>query len=196
VSASTPAVSPWNLPNALTLLRIAMVPVYGVLLLTDGGTRTDLRWWAVGVFTLAMLTDRLDGEIARAKGLVTDFGKVADPIADKTLTGMGLVGLSMIGALWWWVTIIVLVREVGVTVLRFAVLRYGVIPASRGGKLKTTLQAVGLGLLTAPLGPPWWWAAVAVMAAAVVVTIVTGVDYVGRARRLMAQRSAPADTSP
>lgn len=182
--------SPWNVPNALTLLRIALVPVYGWLLLTDGGTRPELRWWALGVFTLAMLTDRLDGQIARAKGLVTDFGKVADPIADKALTGMGFIGLSLIGQLWWWVTILVLTREVGITLLRFVVIRYGVIPASFGGKLKTTLQAVGLGLMTAPLGVPWSWIAVVVMAAAVIVTLVTGADYVGKARRLAAGAGA------
>ena len=188
------APSPWNLPNALTVLRIALVPVYGVLLLTDAGARTDLRWWAFVVFVLAMLTDRLDGDIARATGLVTDFGKMADPIADKALTGMAFVGLSIIGLLWWWVTILVLVREVGVTVLRVVVIRYGVIPASRGGKLKTTLQAIALGLMTAPLSGAWWWAAVVVMAAAVVVTLVTGVDYVHKARHLVADaRNAPAD---
>lgn len=179
-------VSPWNLPNALTVLRILLVPLYGWLLLADGGTRADLRWWAFVVFTLAMVTDRLDGDIARAKGLVTDFGKLADPIADKALTGMAFIGLSLIGELWWWVTILVLVREWGITLLRFVVIRYGVMPASRGGKIKTTLQALGLGLMTAPLGPPWSWIGVAIMAAAVVVTVVTGVDYLLKARRLVA----------
>lgn len=182
------APSPWNLPNALTMLRIALVPVYGALLLSDGGTQPTMRWWAVAVFVVAMLTDRLDGDIARARGLVTDFGKIADPIADKALTGMGFIGLCLIGELWWWVAIVVLARELGITLVRFVVLRYGVIPASRGGKLKTTLQAVALGLMTAPLGSPWQWIAVAVMAAAVVVTLVTGVDYLGKARALLAAR--------
>lgn len=183
--------SPWNVPNALTLLRIALVPLYGWLLLTDGGSRADLRWWAFGVFVLAMATDRLDGDIARAKGLVTDFGKVADPIADKALTGMGFIGLSLIGQLWWWVTIVVLVREWGITLLRFVVIRYGVMPASRGGKLKTTLQAVALGLMTAPLGAPWSVLAAVVMAAAVAVTLVTGADYVVKARRLVGSARKP-----
>ncbi len=180
------APSPWNLPNALTMLRIALVPVFAVLLLTDGGGDPAMRWWALAVFVVAMATDRLDGQIARARNLVTDFGKLADPIADKSLTGMALIGLSLIGELWWWVTAVVIVREVGITLLRLVVIRYGVMPASRGGKLKTTLQALALSLMIAPLGPPWSWIGVAVMAAAVLVTVVTGVDYVLKARRLVA----------
>ncbi|MBW3086485.1 CDP-diacylglycerol--glycerol-3-phosphate 3-phosphatidyltransferase [Austwickia sp. TVS 96-490-7B] len=177
--------SPWNLPNALTVLRILMVPIYGWLLLTDEGNDVDMRWWACGVFVLAMITDRLDGDIARARGLVTDFGKLADPIADKALTGMGFIGLSLIGDLWWWVTFLVLFREIGITVLRLVIIRYGVMPASRGGKLKTTLQAVALGLMTAPLGGLWETSAIVVMAAAVAVTLATGVDYVLKARAMV-----------
>ncbi len=180
------APSPWNVPNALTLLRIALVPVFGALLLAQGGSDTAMRWWALAVFVVAMATDRLDGEIARARNLVTDFGKMADPIADKSLTGMAFIGLSLIGELWWWVTAVVIVREVGITLLRVVVIRYGVMPASRGGKLKTTLQALALSLMIAPLGVPWSWIAVAVMAAAVGVTVVTGLDYLLKARRLVA----------
>ncbi|WP_116113706.1 CDP-diacylglycerol--glycerol-3-phosphate 3-phosphatidyltransferase [Austwickia chelonae] len=181
--------SPWNLPNALTVLRILMVPLYGWLLLSEGGTDTTLRWWACAVFVLAMITDRLDGEIARAKGLITDFGKMADPIADKALTGMGFIGLSLIGDLWWWVTGLILARELGVTLLRFVVIRYGVMAASKGGKLKTFLQAVALGMLTAPGGDWWLWLAYAVTAAATVVTVGTGVDYVLKARALVVGQS-------
>jgi len=187
VAAGPARVSPpsnWNLPNALTVLRIALVPVYGWLLLSAGGSDSRLRWWAFGALSVAMLTDRLDGDIARAKGLVTDFGKIADPIADKALTGMGFIGLSLIGMLWWWVTIVVLVREIGITVLRFAVLRHAVMPASRGGKLKTALQAVALAMLTAPLSGWWLSAAYVLVGAAVVVTVVTGIDYLLAARAL------------
>lgn len=183
VTPSAP--SPWNLPNALTVLRILLVPVYGFFLLAEGGLDNESRWWALGVFVVAMATDRLDGDIARARGIVTDFGKMADPIADKALTGMGFIGLSLIGQLWWWVTLVVLAREIGVTVLRVMVLRHGVIPASRGGKVKTTLQAIALGLMTAPLGGAWLWSAYVVMGAAVLVTLGTGVDYVLQARRLV-----------
>ncbi|MGH3425779.1 MAG: CDP-alcohol phosphatidyltransferase family protein, partial [Nocardioidaceae bacterium] len=143
--APVPPVSNLNIANALTVLRIALVPVLGWLLLTHGGDVIGYRVAAFVVFVLAMVTDRIDGDIARSRGLVTNFGKIADPIADKALTGMAFVGLSVIGVLWWWVTIVVLVREWGITLMRFVVMRYGVMPASRGGKIKTTLQAVALG---------------------------------------------------
>ena len=136
------------------------------------------------MFVIAAVTDQLDGRIARKYGLVTDFGKIADPIADKALIGAALIGLSILGVLSWWVTAIIIVREVGVTLLRFWVLRHGVIPASRGGKLKTLLQAVAIGLYLIPLPDPWQWAAHIVMAAAVVVTVVTGVEYVYQALAL------------
>ena len=144
VSPPAPHAPPsnWNLPNGLTLLRILMVPVFGWLLLAHGGEEPLWRVAAFVAFLAAMLTDRLDGEIARRRGLVTNFGKIADPIADKALTGMAFVGLSLIGDLWWWVTIVVLVREWGITALRFWVIRYGVISASYGGKAKTLAQII------------------------------------------------------
>ncbi|MFC5379837.1 CDP-diacylglycerol--glycerol-3-phosphate 3-phosphatidyltransferase [Aquipuribacter nitratireducens] len=180
-----------NLPNALTLLRILLVPVFAWLLLADGGDDTSLRWWAAVVFVVAAATDRLDGWLARRQGSVTTFGIVADPIADKALTGAGFVGLSLLGILPWWVTAVVLVREVGVTVLRAVVIRHTVVPASRGGKLKTVLQTVALALLVAPLPELLRYAGWAVMVAAVVVTVVTGVQYavaiLGAARRHRAE---------
>lgn len=188
-AAPTQAVSPWNVPNALTVLRVLLVPVFGWLLLRDGGLDPYWRWWAFGVFVVAMITDRLDGDIARAKGLITDFGKIADPIADKALTGMAFIGLSLVAGLWWWVTIVVLVRELGITVLRLVVIRHGVMPASKGGKLKTTLQALALGLFISPLSGAWHGIAVVVMVAAVIVTVVTGIDYLLAARRLVAGAS-------
>ena len=184
-----PPPSPWNIANALTVLRVLMVPVYAWLLLADGGSNPALRFWAAGVFVLATLTDRIDGEIARRRGLITDFGKVTDPIADKALMAMAFVGLSLLGELPWWVTVLVLAREWGVTLLRFFVIRHGVMPAGRGGKLKTVLQSVTLTLFSLPL----WvlplsglWTAVAwvTMVLAVAVTLVTGVDYVMKALRL------------
>ena len=181
----------WNLPNALTILRMVMVPFFGYALLVDGGHSITWRLVAYGLFVAAMVTDKIDGDIARRRNLVTGFGEIADPIADKALTGMAFVGLSVIDELWWWVTIVVLVREWGITLLRFWVIRHGIIAASRGGKLKTLLQTFALGLLILPLRllpGPWatvglvlWWVAVVVMAAAVVVTVVTGVDYVAKA---------------
>ncbi|WP_369134780.1 CDP-diacylglycerol--glycerol-3-phosphate 3-phosphatidyltransferase [Modestobacter sp. I12A-02662] len=170
-----------NLPNALTVLRLAVVPPFAMLLFSDGGMDVGQRIWATVFFTLAIITDRYDGMIARRRNQVTEFGKLADPIADKALTGTALVGLSALGLLPWWVTLLILVREVGVTLLRFWVIRHGVIAASRGGKAKTVLQALAIGLYILPLGGllgtiRWW-----VMAAAVVLTVVTGLDYVVRA---------------
>jgi CDP-diacylglycerol--glycerol-3-phosphate 3-phosphatidyltransferase len=170
-----------NIANLLTMFRLVLVPVFVVLLVSDGGHNDGHRIAAFVVFTVACVTDLVDGDLARSRNLVTEFGKVADPIADKALTGAALLGLSALGDLSWWVTAVVLVRELGITVLRFVVIRHGVIPASRGGKLKTLLQNVAIGLYVLPLTG---WAATArawIMAAAVIVTVITGADYVARA---------------
>jgi len=144
-------VSAWNIANALTVFRLVLVPVFVVALFHGGGHLDGWRVAAWGVFALASITDRFDGDIARKRGLVTEFGKLADPIADKALIGAALIGLSALGELWWWVTIVILVREVGVTLLRFWVIRHGVIAASRGGKLKTVVQSLAIGLYILPL---------------------------------------------
>jgi len=173
-----------NVANLLTMLRMALVPVFLLALFADGGSAPGWRVAAFVVFAVASFTDRVDGEIARKRGLVTDFGKIADPIADKALTGAALVGLSVLVELSWWVTAVIAVREVGVTLLRFWVIRHGVIPASRGGKVKTFTQAVAIGLYVLPLPAGFDPLAQLVMAAAVTLTVVTGVDYVVRAMRL------------
>ena len=129
-----------NLANMLTLLRLLLVPVFVAFLMTGDGHQRQWRLVAAAVFAVASLTDRFDGDIARRRGLVTRFGMVADPIADKALMGSALIALSLLDDLTWWVTAVILVRELGVTLLRFWVLRHGVIAASRGGKLKTLLQ--------------------------------------------------------
>ena len=181
--------SAWNIANYLTVFRLVLVPVFGWLLLVDDGLNPAYRWAAFGVFAAAMLTDRIDGDLARSRGLVTNVGKVLDPIADKALVTMALVGLSVIGEVWWWVTILVLVREWGITAVRFWVIRHGVMAAGRGGKVKTLLQTIGIGLYlwprwTLPFPDFWDWAAAISLGAAVVVTVVTGVDYVVQALRL------------
>jgi CDP-diacylglycerol--glycerol-3-phosphate 3-phosphatidyltransferase len=186
---ASPAPSSWNIANALTVCRILLVPVYGWLLLSDGGTSPRERWWAAAVLVVATATDRLDGDLARRHGLVTNLGKLADPIADKTLMGMAFVGLSILGDLPWWVTVVVLVREWGVTVLRFFVIRHGVMPAGRGGKVKTALQFFGLLLYTLPLwsfpgAATWTTVARVVLGLAVVVTVVTGLDIAVKALQL------------
>ncbi|HEX4704440.1 MAG TPA: CDP-diacylglycerol--glycerol-3-phosphate 3-phosphatidyltransferase [Pseudonocardiaceae bacterium] len=176
-----------NVANALTVSRLALVPVFLAALFADGGHQLGWRLIATAVFAVASITDHFDGNLARSRGLVTDFGKIADPIADKALTGSALVGLSALGELPWWVTVVIAVREIGVTVLRFWVIRHGVIPASRGGKAKTLVQviAIGLYLLPFPAGfnPVRW----IVMGLAVALTVVTGADYVVRAVRLRAR---------
>ncbi|HSV65602.1 MAG TPA: CDP-diacylglycerol--glycerol-3-phosphate 3-phosphatidyltransferase [Mycobacteriales bacterium] len=170
-----------NVANGMTMLRLLLVPVFAVLLLHGDGDETGWRVAATVAFGVASMTDRIDGQLARSRGLVTEFGKLADPIADKALTGTALVGLSALGLLWWWVTIVILVREVGVTLLRFWVIRLGVISASRGGKLKTLVQAVAIGLYLLPLSEGATTVAAGVMAVALVLTVATGMDYVARA---------------
>ena len=184
-AAAPPSGAPvLNIANGLTVLRLLLVPVFGALLLTGEEKGIGWRIGAALTFAFASFTDRVDGQLARRHNLVTSFGTVADPIADKALIGTALVALSVLGELPWWLTAGVLAREVGVTGLRFWVIRHGVIPASRGGKVKTVLQVVAIGLYVLPLtgwlasGRAW------VMAAAVIVTMVTGADYVLRALRL------------
>jgi CDP-diacylglycerol---glycerol-3-phosphate 3-phosphatidyltransferase len=184
ISAVPDPVSAWNLANALTVFRLVLVPVFLVALFWGTGHETGWRIAACAVFAVASVTDRIDGELARKRNSVTEFGKLADPIADKALVGAALIGLSLLDDLPWWVTVVILVREVGVTLLRFWVIRHGVIAASRGGKLKTLLQAVAIGLFVLP---DWGWlrdVAWVVMIAAILVALVTGCDYVGRALRL------------
>ncbi|MEV0166484.1 CDP-diacylglycerol--glycerol-3-phosphate 3-phosphatidyltransferase [Nonomuraea fuscirosea] len=172
-------VSPWNIANVLTVLRLVLVPFFVVCLFLPG---TGWRLGALALFGVASLTDHLDGELARRYGLITDFGKIADPIADKALTGAALVSLSILGELPWWVTIVIVGREVAITGLRFVLLRHAVIPASYGGKVKTVLQIAAIVLYLLPGIPdPVKWV---VMGGAVVVTVGTGVDYIFRAVRL------------
>jgi len=188
-----PVPSNWNIANYLTVLRLLLVPVFGWLLLSADGDTHWMRWAALGVFLGAALTDRYDGHLARQHGLETAVGAVADPIADKALTGVALVGLSVLGELPWWMTVLVLVREWGITLLRFWVIRHGVIPASPGGKLKTVLQMAALVAYLVPLPDVLDPALYALMLAAVVVTVTSGVDYVFRAIALRRKGRAGAE---
>ena len=175
----------------MTTSRILLVPVFGWLLLHDDGSNPVYRALAFAVFVVATLTDQLDGHIARSRDQVTSFGKLVDPLADKALTGVGFVGLSLLGELPWWVTIVVLSRELTITALRLWVIRSGVIiSASPGGKLKTMLQAVALSGYILPLGGVWHAVAVVLMVAAVVVTVTSGVQYLHHA--YVVGRRAPA----
>lgn len=202
-------VSNYNLPNALTTLRIVLVPFFGAALLVDGGDSVTWRIVAFVIFTVAMVTDKIDGDIARARGLVTNFGKIADPIADKAMTGMALIALSVAGDVWWWVTVVVLLREWSVTLLRLSILKHVVIAASQSGKIKTTLQAGALGFLVLPLphgnvhggafdqfglpGEALFYASQVLLAAAVAMTMWSGFEFfrdVWRQRADLKQSSA------
>ncbi|WP_430646255.1 CDP-diacylglycerol--glycerol-3-phosphate 3-phosphatidyltransferase [Agromyces sp. GXS1127] len=187
--------SNWNLPNAITVVRIVMAPIFFWLLLADGGADGPLRWWAAVIFIVAISTDWVDGHLARSRGLVTDLGKILDPIADKLLTSGALVCLSILGELWWWVTILIVVREVGITVWRLVELRRGtVVPASSGGKAKTFTQAIAISLFLTPLwtflGDWVFWVNWAFMAAALVLTVWSGLLYVRDAIRLAREHRA------
>lgn len=175
-------VSSWNLPNALTMGRLFLVPIF-LIVAWAGFERGDQAWqaWSALIFLVAAVTDLIDGELARRTDQVTTFGKIADPLADKALTGSALVLLSWFELLPWWVTGVIIVREVAVTVLRFWVIKHGVIAASRGGKLKTALQILAITLYLLPLASGASAVAEWVMGAAVIVTLVTGVDYALRA---------------
>lgn len=173
-----------NVANALTVFRILLVPVFVAVLFVDSGESTPWRIAAFVIFAVAAITDQIDGRIARGWGLVTDFGKMADPIADKALIGAALLSLSILGVVPWWITVVILARELGVTLLRFWVVRHGVIAASQGGKLKTMLQSLAIGLYVLPFDGVLHIVAAVLMYAAVVVTVATGLDYVWRALRL------------
>lgn len=172
-----------NVPNGLTALRMVLVPVFAWVLLSHPHN-DSWRWGAALIFVFASITDIVDGRVARKYGLVTRFGKLWDPIADKALTGMALVGLSIIGELPWWMTIVILVREWGITLLRFLILKYGVMAANRGGKLKTVMQSIAIVMYLLPL-PSWLHVAgVVVMWVALILTVLTGLDYCWEAYRL------------
>jgi len=188
-----------NVPNALTVVRLILVPVFGWMLLAHPHDVT-WRWITMAVFVIALLTDLADGKIARKYQLITNFGKLADPIADKAITGMAMVGLSVIGELWWWVTIVILIREWGITIMRFLIVKYGVQAADKLGKMKTLTQTIALvGLLapflmymTDPATPRGWywicfilhWVSLVAMGVALILTVVSGVNYVIGAQRL------------
>jgi CDP-diacylglycerol--glycerol-3-phosphate 3-phosphatidyltransferase len=188
-AAAPTAPGNFNLPNLITVVRILLAPVFFWLLLADAGADGVLRWIAAALFILAIATDGIDGAIARRRGMVTDLGKILDPVADKLLTSGALVCLSILGELWWWVTIVIVVREVGITVWRMVELPRGnVMPAGRGGKLKTVAQAVAISFALAPLwtivGNGVFWLNRVLMGIALVLTVWSGLDYLWEAYRL------------
>jgi CDP-diacylglycerol--glycerol-3-phosphate 3-phosphatidyltransferase len=187
ISAGDTPSSILNVPNMITIVRILMAPVFFWMMLADGGDLGILRWVAAAFFVVGIATDSIDGHIARSRNLVTDFGKLMDPIADKLLTGGALVCLALLDELAWWVVAVILLREIGITLYRVAMLRNRVIPASRGGKLKTVLQSVAISFFLTPLwlvlGDWVHWLNGALMTAAVIATLVSGLDYIVKAVR-------------
>jgi len=191
--------SNWNVPNLITVVRILLAPLFVWMLLADNGADGALRWWAGVLFILAIATDGVDGAIARGRGLVTELGKLLDPIADKILIGGALISLSILNELPWWVTVVILVREVGITVYRFVVISHGVIAASRGGKLKTIVQSVAISLALLPFwvlfapNETWvYWFDGILMTLAVILTVYTGLDYLWQAWRASRARAKQA----
>jgi CDP-diacylglycerol--glycerol-3-phosphate 3-phosphatidyltransferase len=195
-----------NIANIVTVIRILLVPVFIWLLFIDNGADLIWRSVATALFILAIATDGVDGHLARGRNLITNVGIILDPIADKLLVGGALVSLSILGDLWWWVTIVILVRELGITAFRFAVLRKRVIPASKGGKLKTVFQSIAISLFLAPLQSLFRdvftaptgvitainWFDWIVMGIALVLTVYTGLDYLWQAWKLRKTEAAGA----
>jgi CDP-diacylglycerol--glycerol-3-phosphate 3-phosphatidyltransferase len=166
-----------NLPNFLTVLRIIAVPFCAYALFKNGGD--DHKWQVIawcGFFTVG-LTDFFDGRIARSRKQITSFGAFLDPVADKIAIGTAMVGLSILGKLWWIVTISILAREIAVTVLRLFVIKDGVIPASKGGKLKTLFQGFGISFYILPLPSYLYFPRDIFMAIAIILTMTSGYDY-------------------
>ncbi|MEV0188787.1 CDP-diacylglycerol--glycerol-3-phosphate 3-phosphatidyltransferase [Kitasatospora purpeofusca] len=194
-AVAPPAPGIWNIANVLTMVRLLLVPVFVTLLFADGGHDPKWRSVAWASFAVAMITDLFDGELARRKGLVTDFGKIADPIADKTIMGAALIGLSVLGDLPWWITVVILARELGITLMRFWVIRFGVIPASRGGKIKTLTQGIAVGMYVLELDGWLATARALLMGVAVLLTVGTALDYVGQALRLRREGLAARRTT-
>jgi len=188
---------PRQLPNLITIVRILCAPIFLWMLLADGGADGALRWWAAALFIVAIATDGIDGWLARKYEIVTDLGKLLDPIADKVLTGFAFIGLSILGELPWWVTVVVLIRAIGITVYRLMVVSDHVLAAAWMGKLKTVAQALALSLALLPLwtlvGEWLWWVNGIMMTIAVVLTIASGVDYV--VSEVRAARAKPRGTA-
>lgn len=166
-----------NLPNSLTIFRIIALPFCAYALFRSGGDDENWRIIAFTLFFIVGLSDVLDGKIARDRNQITEFGKLLDPIADKAMLATATIGSSILGLLSWWVTAIFLIREIAVTILRFAVIKKGVIPASKGGKLKSFFQSFGVGFYILPLPAYLNLPRDIFMAIAIYLTISTGIAY-------------------
>ncbi|MEN9993249.1 MAG: CDP-diacylglycerol--glycerol-3-phosphate 3-phosphatidyltransferase [Actinomycetota bacterium] len=175
-----------NLPNLITMARIALAPLFIWVLFIYPNPAAHERWIVVFLFVLASATDGVDGALARKRNQVTDLGKLLDPIADKVLIGGALLALSALGQIDWWVTAVILIREIGITIYRFVVIKDRVIAASGGGKLKTIMQSIAVGFYLSPLAG--YWAPIGILQLgllyfALVLTLVSGIQYLSAARK-------------
>jgi len=165
-------------PNFITVMRLVFVPVGACTLFKNGGDDTTWQYisWVV-FFTLGM-SDVLDGKLARSRNTITEFGKFLDPVADKVMIGTAMISLSILGRMPWWMTIVILAREIGITIFRLSVIKRGVIPANKGGKIKAMMQGFGVGFYVLPLSSSLYWFRDGFMYIAIVLTVVTGAYYV------------------
>ena len=195
-ASDTPRVPLWNIANILTMTRMVMVPIF-VVVAALYHEDIAMRWVIAGIFVLAMVTDFVDGYLARSRNLITDFGKIMDPIADKAMTGAALIMLSVWQYVPWWTAVLPLGREIGITVMRFTILKYGALPANFSGKAKTMMQSIGITFCLMPfelMWPPAWWIGITLIAIALVLTLWSGLRNVNDGLRLrreaLAQKAA------
>lgn len=165
-------------PNFITIMRLVFIPVGAYTLFKNGGDDPTWQYISWAVFFALGMSDVLDGKLARSRGNITEFGKFLDPVADKVMIGTAMVSLSILDRLPWWITLVILGREIGVTLLRILVIKNGVIPANKGGKIKATMQGFGVGFYVLPLGQSVLWLRDGFMYATIIITIVTGAYYV------------------
>jgi CDP-diacylglycerol--glycerol-3-phosphate 3-phosphatidyltransferase len=165
-------------PNFITIARVLLVPVGAYTLFKNGGDDPTWQYISWFVFFFLGLSDIADGTLARSRNTITELGKFLDPVADKFMIGTAMMSLSILGRLPWWITIVILVREIGITIFRLAIIKRGVIAANKGGKIKSTFQNFGVGFYVLPLSPSLYWFRDGFIAIAIVLTVVTGVYYV------------------
>lgn len=167
-----------NLPNALTIARVLALPFCAWALFKNGGNDPDWQIIAWCMFFVVGMTDVLDGRIARKRNQISSFGTLLDPIADKAFIATALIGLSLLEKMPWWVTIVILAREIGITILRFAVIKRGIIAASKGGKIKSLLQNFSVGFYILPLPEFLFIPRDILLGIAIILTMTSGYEYI------------------
>ena len=164
-------------PNTLTVTRILLIPSGVYTLFYDGGENSTFQLISYAIFFTLGMTDIVDGRWARQSNRITPLGTFLDPVADKALIGAAMISLSILDRFPWWITILILTREIGITLFRILVIKNGVIPASKGGKLKTLMQNFGVGFFILPL-PSWLdWFKYGFISVAIILTITSAYDY-------------------